>query len=93
MKKRLLFFPAAWSTEKVFAPQIEYLDGEYEIIAPNIHQFDNIREMSNFVMAHYQNAYAMVGLSMVGFIVEDILVRQPDFVSKAILMGTYTHIC
>ncbi len=91
MKKKILLFPSAWSNEAVFAPQIEALQNCYEIISPNINQFDSIEVMTNFVVKQYHDVYALVGLSMGGFVVQDILCRYPDFAEKAILMGTYCH--
>ena len=91
MKKRILFFSAAWSTEDVFSPQIKLLCDQYDIVTPDIHQFNNIRDMSDYVINEYQNVYALIGLSMGGFVVQDILTREPSFASKAVLIGTHAH--
>lgn len=90
-KHKILFFPSAWSNESVFEPQLEALKDRYEIVFPNIHPFSDIEVAADFVVSHYQDVYAMVGLSMGGFIVQDILCRYPSFAEKAVLMGTYCH--
>jgi|GEM_PF-4195664 len=94
MNKKILFFPGGWSkAEDSLAPQIEYfkkLPG-YDVICPNIHQFDTVTKMSDYVLRSYNDVHAVVGLSMGGFIVQDILTKQPTFSSKAVIMGSFAH--
>lgn len=90
MKKRILLFSSAWGTEAVFAPQIEHLRHHYEIIVPDIHQFNNVRAMTDYVLNQYKHVYALIGLSMGGFVAQDILIHEPNFALKAVLMGTHS---
>ena len=91
MKRKILLFPSAWSNEAVFKSQLAVLQNQYELIFPNIHPFDDIGDMAQFVIGNYHDVYALIGLSMGGFVVQDILCRVPNFAKKAILMGTYCH--
>lgn len=47
--------------------------------------------MSDHVVSHYKNVYALIGLSMGGFVAQDIMSRHPNYAEKVILMGTYCH--
>lgn len=91
MPKKIIFLPSAWSDEFVFSKQIEVLQNHYEIITPNIHQFDTIDQATAFLLANYYDVYAMVGLSLGGLIAIDLLSKQPSFAKKLILSGTFAH--
>ncbi|OGT31769.1 MAG: hypothetical protein A3E87_02175 [Gammaproteobacteria bacterium RIFCSPHIGHO2_12_FULL_35_23] len=91
MKPKVLFFPSAWSNHEIFLSQKTALEKNYEVVFPNIHQFKDIEKMADFVVNNYQETYCIIGLSMGGFIVQDILTRYPNFTSKAVLMGIYAN--
>lgn len=91
MKKRIIILPAAWTTEKVFLPQIEHLQNEYELFFPNIHQFNTVLKMADYIIQNYKDVYAVIGLSMGGYIAQEILIQAPDFCSKVVLIGVDSY--
>ena len=89
MMKKILLFPAAWSdAETVFGPQINALQDQFDFIIPDIHQFDSIEGMAEHVVSEYQDVYAMIGLSLGGFVVQQIASFYPNYAEKIVLMGT-----
>lgn len=91
MTQKLVFFPSAWSNELLFAPQIELLKNDYEIIVPDISDFEDIKSIADFVVKQYDDVACLIGLSFGGFIVQQILIDYPDFAPKAVLIATQAH--
>lgn len=89
-KPIILLFSAAWSTKLIFKHQIDLLKQHYQIVEPDIHQLSSIYEMSDMVIKQYseQNIAAVIGLSMGGYIVLDLLIKARDFCQKAIILGS-----
>ncbi|MDO8955088.1 MAG: alpha/beta hydrolase [Gammaproteobacteria bacterium] len=91
--KKILFFSSAWGNEELFAHQIKALSPEYEVVFPNIHSYQSISEMAEHVLNHYQkeDIACLIGISMGGFIVQEILIRQPDFSPKAVIIASFSQ--
>lgn len=91
MKNKIMFIPSAWSNELVFVKQIAEFKDDYEIIVPDINKLDNINEMATYIVNHYQDIDCLIGLSLGGFVVQQILIEYPSYVNKGILIGTHAH--
>lgn len=89
-KPIILLFSAAWGNKAIFKHQIALLENNYQVIEPDIHQFSTINDMSDMVAKEYasKNIAAIIGLSMGGYVVLDLLVKHPDFCRKAIILGS-----
>lgn len=91
-KKKIIFIPGGWSkAEDCFSPQIKFLENDYKLIYPDIHGFNQIESMTDFIVNNYDSVFAVVGLSMGGFVALDILCRYPHFTKNAVLMGTFAR--
>ena len=91
MKEKIIFIPSAWSNELVFTPQISALKNDYDVIVADTASFDDVSKTADAIVAQYQHAACIIGLSLGGFVAQQLLIKYPAFADKAILMGTHAH--
>jgi pimeloyl-ACP methyl ester carboxylesterase len=91
MREKILFLPSAWSNELVFQPQITALSRHYDIEVVDVACFETISQTVKHIINNYKNIYCLIGLSLGGFAALELIADYPDFVTRAILIGTQAH--
>jgi len=90
-KPKLLFFSSAWGNEALFQDITKALESEFDIDFPSIHNFDTISGMAEHVLSIYegQEISGVIGISMGGFIVQEILIKTPSFAKRAVILASF----
>ncbi|MBU0726777.1 MAG: alpha/beta hydrolase [Alphaproteobacteria bacterium] len=84
----LLLLPGLLCDEKLWAPQIEALSGIADATVADLTQHDSFPAMADAVLATAPAQFALAGLSMGGYVAQQILRQAPERVLKLALLDT-----
>lgn len=84
----VIFVPGLCCTADLFAHQLEHLREEFELRVADTTVDDTIHGMAKRAVLNAPQRFAVVGLSMGGYVALDIVQRMPERVSHLILIDT-----
>jgi pimeloyl-ACP methyl ester carboxylesterase len=84
----ILFVPGLNCTDRLFAPQIEGLGGRAKCHVADHSAADTMEEIAAAILAAAPPRFALVGLSMGGYVAYEILRQQPQRVTRVALLDT-----
>lgn len=87
-KPALVLLPGLLCTEALWRPQIAALGHLADIRVADLTGADSMRAMAESVLAAAPARFAMAGLSMGGYVAQEILRIAPDRVTRAALLDT-----
>jgi pimeloyl-ACP methyl ester carboxylesterase len=89
VRERLLLLPGMMCDERLFAPQVEALSGEIDIIVPRLSGASTIEGLARIALAEAGNRpFSVAGLSMGGIVAMAILAMAPAQVKRIALLDT-----
>lgn len=80
--------PGLLLDRRLFAAQIEALGGTAEIVVPDLSRHATVGDMAAAVLDEAPSTFALLGLSMGGYVSFEIMRRAPDRVSRLALLDT-----
>jgi pimeloyl-ACP methyl ester carboxylesterase len=84
----LLFIPGLACTKALFNHQIKALERDYEIIIGDHTGHDSLGAIANSILDNAPARFALVGLSMGGYLSFEILRQAPERVERLALLDT-----
>lgn len=88
MKPSLVLLPGLLCDSALWQHQIKALEGEVNIIVPNLTGADTMPELAKTVLSMAPETFAMAGLSMGGYVAMEIMRLEPSRVSQLALIDT-----
>jgi pimeloyl-ACP methyl ester carboxylesterase len=86
----LVFVCAHLTDERLYAAQIAPLEADYECIAFAFRDHDSLGAMAQELLANTPARFALIGLSLGGYLAFEIIRRQLQRVQRLVLMDTTT---
>ncbi|SON56489.1 2-hydroxy-6-oxononadienedioate/2-hydroxy-6-oxononatrienedioate hydrolase [Hartmannibacter diazotrophicus] len=86
--KPVVFVPGLNCTEDLFAPQMAALSDSQAVSVAEHSTHDEIGALAGAILGFAPETFALVGLSMGGYIALEIMRQAPDRVEKLVLMDT-----
>jgi len=87
MKEPIVFVPGLLCTELLYAPQIAAF-ADHPILVGNHRQHDSIPDIAASILADAPEKFALIGLSMGGYVAMEIMREAPERVSSLALLDT-----
>lgn len=84
----LLLLSGLLCDKALWRPQVNALADIADIFVPELTEFSSIEEMATVVLEDAPDFFALAGLSMGGYISQEILRREPDRISRLALLDT-----
>lgn len=91
MLKQLVLVPGLLCDRRLFLPQIGALSQDYDIHVAETREDETIEAMASRLLAEVKGDFAIVGLSMGGYVVLDALRQAADRITHFALMDTNAH--
>jgi pimeloyl-ACP methyl ester carboxylesterase len=87
-KRKLILLPGLLCTEALWGPQVEALSDLAEISVADLTGADSMRGMADSVLAGAPGGFALAGLSMGGYVAQEIMRIAPGRVERLALLDT-----
>ena len=88
-KETILFIPGHMCDERLFAPQIEALEGDYRIVVADLKTGSSFEEyIAHALVAAGEGAFNLVGLSMGGMLAAQLVAHHPERVMRLAMLST-----
>jgi pimeloyl-ACP methyl ester carboxylesterase len=87
-KPALILLPGLLCDAALWQPQIDRFDDRFDIIVADLTRDDSLRGMAGRVLASAPPRFALAGLSMGGYVAQEILREVPQRVSRVALLDT-----
>ncbi|MBT3437187.1 MAG: alpha/beta hydrolase [Oceanospirillaceae bacterium] len=87
-KESVVFVPGALCSEEVFAHQVAGISPSFRTLFIDTIQAKTITEMAETLLTHAPSRFALVGISMGGYVALEVLRIAPDRVWGAVLIST-----
>jgi len=87
-KESIVFIPGALCTEEVFADQVAGISPPFKALFIDTERAETITEMAETLLAQAPSRFALVGISMGGYVALEVLRMAPDRVWGAVLIST-----
>lgn len=84
----LVMVPGLNCTARLYAPQVAAFAPRCPVFVPDPSGHDTVAGMAADILARAPNQFALVGLSMGGYVALEILRQAPGRVSRVVLMDT-----
>jgi pimeloyl-ACP methyl ester carboxylesterase len=84
----VVLIPGLLLTPQLYAPQLEALWADAPVLLANHTRADSMAELSRGILAQAPPRFALVGLSMGGYIAFEILRQAPERVARLALLDT-----
>jgi pimeloyl-ACP methyl ester carboxylesterase len=84
----LLMLPGLLLDRRLFADQIEALGGTFEITVPDLSGHERIDRLAAALLADAPPSFALLGLSMGGYVALEIMRQAPARVTRLALLDT-----
>ncbi len=84
----VVLIPGLLLTPQLYAPQLEALWANASVVLANHTRADNMAELARGILAQAPPRFALVGLSMGGYIAFEILRQAPERVARVALLDT-----
>lgn len=86
--KTLIMLPGMMCDERLFAPQIAHLHGQFDIQMMPTHAFESMGELAQDILQKAPDDFALLGLSMGGIVAMEIIRQARHRVSHLALLDT-----
>jgi len=87
-KQPLLLIPGLLCNEELWRHQIDHLGDVADITVADLSHDDSIPDMAERVLENAPDRFALAGLSMGGYVAQEIMRRMPERVTKLALIDT-----
>lgn len=87
-KPTLVLLPGLLCDDALWAHQVENLASVADVRVADLTREDNLPDMARHVLARAPERFAMAGLSMGGYVAQEILRQAPDRVERLALLDT-----
>lgn len=87
-EKSVVFIPGALCSEEIFADQVAGISPPFKAVFIDTGRSETIAEMAETLLAHAPSRFALVGISMGGYVALEVLRIAPDRVWGAVLIST-----
>jgi len=87
-KPALIFLPGLLCDAALWQPQIDRFGPQFEILVADLTRDDSLRGMAGRLLASAPPRFALAGLSMGGYVAQEILREAPHRVSRVALLDT-----
>jgi len=87
-KQALVLVPGLLCDEELFAHQLSHLSDLADVMVADTLQDDSIPAMADRLLAAAPERFALAGLSMGGYVAQEVMRRAPDRVSRLALLDT-----
>jgi pimeloyl-ACP methyl ester carboxylesterase len=87
-EKPLLLLPGLLCDRRLYAPQIAALSDIAEISVPDLTRDESFSSMARRILADAPPSFAVAGLSMGGYVAQEIMRQAPERVSRLALLDT-----
>lgn len=84
----VVLIPGLLLTPQLYAPQLEALWAEASVVLANHTRADSMAELARGILAQAPPRFALVGLSMGGYIAFEMLRQAPERVARVALLDT-----
>ena len=84
----VVLIPGLLLTPQLYAPQLEALWADASVVLANHTRADSMAELARGILAQAPPRFALVGLSMGGYIAFEILRQAPARVARVALLDT-----
>jgi pimeloyl-ACP methyl ester carboxylesterase len=84
----LVLVPGLWTDEALFAPQVAALADCAAVQVADVGQDDSISGMAKRLLDSVEGPFALAGLSMGGYVAQEVLRQAPERVTKVALLDT-----
>lgn len=88
MKPTLVLLPGLLCDKALWQYQIKALEGDVNIIVPDLTGYDSIPELANTVLSVAPETFALAGLSMGGYVAMEVMRQAPARISQLALIDT-----
>ena len=88
MTSNLVLIPGLLCTKALYAPQIAALDGGWNIMVGDHTSHDTMATIADGILKQAPVEFALMGLSMGGYIAFEIVRRAPERVTRLCLLDT-----
>lgn len=89
MRQPLVFIPGLLQTEDFWREQVARLSDVAQCILPTSHfRMDNFGDMARLILDEAPEKFALCGLSMGGYVAQEIMRQAPQRVTRICLMDT-----
>lgn len=86
--QKLILIPGMMSDERLWAPQIEALRGEYDVSVFYYVDKNNVQDMARAILDSVDGPFAVCGTSMGGYVALEVALAAPDRVTHLGLFNT-----
>ncbi len=91
-KKTLLFIPGLICDAELWRNQINAFKDEYNILVADHSQSDDFETLAQLIINDVPDRFHLIGLSMGGYLAQEIIRRVPERVEKLALMATSSRL-
>jgi pimeloyl-ACP methyl ester carboxylesterase len=90
-RRALVMVPGLVCDADMFAPQVEALARDVDVVVPSLGDAASIEAMAEAVLAVAPPSFALLGFSMGGYVAMEVLRRVPERVTRLALVDTATR--
>lgn len=91
-KKTLLFIPGLICDAELWRNQINHFKDQYDILVANHSQSDDFETLAQMIIDDAPEHFHLIGLSMGGYLAQEVIRRVPERVEKLALMATSSRL-
>jgi pimeloyl-ACP methyl ester carboxylesterase len=84
----LVLVPGLWTDEALFAPQCQALADEASVVVADVGQDDTLSGMAQRLLASVSGPFAIAGLSMGGYVAQEVIRQAPERITHLALLDT-----
>ena len=84
----LVLLPGLLCDAALWSAQAGYFANQREVMIPDLSGHDTIPDLASHVLEHAPPRFALVGLSMGGYVAQEIMRRAPERVDRRALLDT-----
>lgn len=87
-KRHVVFLPGLLCDRALWAHQTAHLADSVEIMVGNLTRDESISDMAERILAEAPDTFALAGLSMGGYVAQEIMRQEPERVERLALIDT-----
>lgn len=84
----LICVPGLWTDDGLFAPQAAALADVVDLRVADVSQDDSLVDMAQRLLASVEGPFALAGLSMGGYVAQEVMRQAPHRVTRLALLDT-----